>query len=83
MTASDDRFPILIEKIPVHADLGVVHIAEHIPMNAGGILAATFGITGAHRQVDGTAHFLVEEHILGEARDAVVGADAEFSILDT
>lgn len=50
----------LIKSFTVSSHLGVIHVAQHIPMNAGLVLAAGLRVAMPERQVDGTAHFLIE-----------------------
>ena len=45
------------------------HIAEHVPMDAGFILAAGLRVARTNRQVDGAANFLVDQDV-----DRSVGA---------
>jgi hypothetical protein len=50
------ELPVLIEQVAVHADFAVgAHIADHVPVQGGFVLAARLRIAGAKRYLDGNA----------------------------
>ena len=54
-------------------------VADHVPVHRGVVLPARLGIGHPHRQMDRAADLLVQQDLLGEAVDAVVGADPELA----
>lgn len=54
------RASIAVEQVTIYRDFTISHVAEHVPMNAGRVLATTFRETGPDSQMNGTAHLLVK-----------------------
>src|SRR4051794_39452599 len=57
----------------------VAQVADEIPVDRAGVLAAGFRVRAADRHVDGAADLLVEEDRADRAVDAEVRADAELA----
>ena len=66
-----DRLAIAIEQLAVHRDFGVVHVAQHVPVNGRFVLAAAFRVRCAGREVDRAADFFVKAGIRGETSSNV------------
>ncbi len=74
-----NRLAVLIEQLPIHRNLAIGHVAQHIPMHPGLVLSARLRVACADRQVDGAAQLFVKQHVLGELLDIVVRANAQLA----
>src|SRR5439155_18379076 len=71
------RFP---GELTVHEDLPLfAEVADHVPVQAGGVLAARLPKAGTESQVHRSADLLVEEDVAREAIDLVVEAEGDLS----
>ena len=61
------------------AATGFPQVANHIPVQAGIVEAAGFGVGGADSGVAGAADFFIEECVLGVLLDVEIGADGDFA----
>lgn len=57
----------------------VAEVADHVPVEAGFVRAAGFGIGGADGGVECAADLFVEEGVFGVFADRVVGADGDLA----
>src|SRR5678815_765881 len=57
----------------------LTHFAHHVPVKAGLVGVAAFGIPGPHRRMERPADLLIEECVAREIADAVVGPDGNLS----
>src|SRR2546423_162007 len=73
----------LFREASVHDDLGAVdfdhaalaEVHDHVPVQAGLVVVAAFGISGTQGGVAGAADLFVKEGVAGVALYVVVGAD--------
>src|SRR2546423_3865092 len=66
----------LPHELAVRIDLAfLAEVADHVPVQAGAVLAAGLREAGAERDVDRAADLLVEEDVPREAVDLVVEAE--------
>ena len=80
LSCSDQETTILEYYVPIQLDGSfTTRILDDIAMDGRAVVASARGIGATQSQVDGAAHLLVEEHILVEAIDGVVGAEGEFT----
>src|SRR4051794_21433298 len=74
-------------KTAVHVDFDSVgfdvaafsQVYDHVPVEAGLIVVAAFGVSRAQGEMAGAADFFVEEGVAGVALNFVVGADGAFA----
>src|SRR5687768_11215916 len=75
-----EESPLFRNFLPVNFNVtAFAEIADHVPVQAGFIFVAGFGIASAEREVDGAADFFVEERVAGESLNRVIRADGAFA----
>src|SRR5579859_5585328 len=76
---SDLEDTALVEQLSVRANFSLAHVADHVPVQTGMVVAAGLGVAGAQRHVKRAAQLLVKEDGLGKALDAKVSANGELA----
>ena len=75
-----NELAILEEGFAINDDLAILpQITDHVPVNRRFIDAAGFRIAMTYSQVESSADLFIEKHLFGEALDAIIGADTEFT----
>ena len=75
-----DELAVLLEDLAVDVDrAAVAQVLDHVPVQGGLVAAAGFRIGLAEGEVDAAADLFVEQDVLDELLDAVVGANAELA----
>ncbi len=70
---------VFVNHFAVHQDLGVFQAADHVPVDDALVPGAGLGVTRTQRHVEGAAQLLVEQDVVREAVDVIVGADGKFA----
>ena len=76
----DQDLAVLEEESPIYTNFpAFAQVADHVPVDGRLVLAPGLGISLSKGQVNGPAYLLIEQGVLGEALDPVVGAEGKLS----
>lgn len=71
---------VFADELAVDGDLAALaEVADHVPMQAGLVRRAGFGVGGADGRVEGAADLLVEQRVLGILGDRVIASKGQLA----